>query len=117
MDLEGAPAVDGSGFDQLTIGIGDVLSRRGVLRGATLGTFGLGLGLAGPLAIDAKKKKHKKKGDVNKLCKTQVVQCVDLLSVTCAGDPDCLNTVQTCCPVLGTCNIGGFFACIEVNQV
>jgi hypothetical protein len=115
--LEGDPVVQGSGFDHLTKGIGDVLSRRGVLRSATIGTLGLGLGLSSRLETNAKKKrkKSKKNGDVNKLCKTQVGQCVDLLGSTCAADEKCLQIVQTCCPSLGTCNLGGFFACLLVE--
>src|SRR5689334_21207358 len=108
--------MDATGFDNLSQEIGALLSRRGLLRTGALGAAGLGLGLVTSRETMAKKgKQGKKKGDINKLCKTQVAQCETLLGNTCAGDPTCLNTVQTCCPAVGTCDLSGFLSCLLIN--
>jgi hypothetical protein len=109
--------MDVTRFDQLGQDIGAILSRRGLLRAGALGTLGLGLGVVTAQQTSAMKgKKRKTKGDVNKLCQTQVAPCQELLTAACGGDAKCLATVQTCCPKVGTCDFGGFFACVEVNQ-
>ena len=112
--------MDVTGFDQLTQKFGAILSRRGLLRTGALGAAGLGLGLSTQHHAEAakgKRGKKNKKGDVNKLCKTQVTDCETLLTSACGGDPKCLNTVQTCCPALSTCDLGGFLACLRATQV
>jgi hypothetical protein len=87
----------------------DALSRRASLM--TLGTAGLAA-LASPLTVDAKKKK-KKKGDVNKLCKRQIGECNTFVTITCAGDPECLDALP-CCQELKTCDFAGFLNCLIV---
>jgi hypothetical protein len=101
---------------QLTRGIGNVLSRRGLLQGSTLGALTLGHGLHGSIESSAKKKKKsRKKGDPNALCKRQVGQCETLISGLCGDGEECLAVIQNCCPILGTCNLGGFVACFDIE--
>jgi hypothetical protein len=80
----------------------------------TLGTAGLAA-LAHPITTDAKKnrKKNRNEVDVNKLCKKQVGQCIDALTVTCEDDPECLEDVERCCPLLKDCDFEALFACGE----
>jgi hypothetical protein len=79
----------------------DAFTRRASLVAA--GVAGL-TAFANPIAADGKKKKRKKNGDVNKLCKPQVAQC------EAAFD---LPNAQACCAILGTCDIAGFFDCLR----
>ena len=85
----------------------DAMTRRASV--AALGVAGLARFMA-PAASDAKKK-HKKKFDVNKFCKKQVPECNTLITVQCAGDPDCLDALP-CCQELATCDFGGFLNCL-----
>jgi hypothetical protein len=85
----------------------DAWTRRASL--LTLGIAGLGT-LGAPLA-DAKKRK-KKKGDVNKFCKTQVEPCVTLLPESCGGNEECIEAMTACCAFLGTCDYLGLVDCI-----
>jgi hypothetical protein len=121
--------VNTTNFDVLT----HIASRRGSL--LALGGAGLTAALTGAFgaaptpkaskldkkeAAEAKKKRPKnaKRGDVNKLCKAQVRGCIDILTPTCAGNTDveaCVALVQRCCPELGTCDVAGFFTCLQAN--
>jgi hypothetical protein len=85
----------------------NALTRRATVM--TLGAAGLG-GLAAAIA-DAKSKK--KKGDVNKLCKTQIEPCELTLTGQCGEDPECIEAMTACCAILGTCNFTEMFACFE----
>lgn len=78
----------------------DAWTRRASLIAA--GAAGLAT-LAIPIAGAAKKKNKKKKGDVNKLCKTQIAPCEAFFN-----DPD----RDACCAFWGTCDIAGFFDCL-----
>lgn len=104
-------------FDALT----RTAPRRGVLHTLGAGTLTAVIGRFGVAeSAGAKKKRPKKakKGDVSKLCKPQVGGCIDILTPVCAGSPDpeaCVAAVQRCCPELGTCDIAGYFTCLEAN--
>jgi hypothetical protein len=87
----------------------DALTRRASLLG--LGTAGLAA-LVIPIASHAKKKK-KKKGNVNKLCKQQVSECNIFVTGTCESDAECLAEASACCPLLATCDFNGFLACLQ----
>jgi hypothetical protein len=89
----------------------NALTRRASLM--ALGTAGLAT-LAHPITSDAKKKGKKKrnKGDVFKLCKKQVGQCIDVLTPECNGDPECLATVDRCCQLLSQCDLDGNLDCL-----
>lgn len=67
---------------------------------------------AATLAGSAQKSKTRKKA--RQKCQRQVEQCnSDFATILCAGaGPDCLLQVQACCPLLGGCDIEGFFACL-----
>lgn len=111
--------MDSSRFDDITQEFGAFLSRRRLLQAGALTTAGLGLGVATQrqtVARNKKGKSRKQKGDINQLCKTQVTQCETLLGSVCAGDPQCLNTVQTCCPAVGTCDLSSFLSCLLISQ-
>jgi hypothetical protein len=88
----------------------DTLTRRASLLG--LGTAGLAA-FAVPLAADGKKKKKRKKGDVNQLCKQQVGECDIFVTGTCEGDAECLAEASACCPLLATCDFNGFLTCLQ----
>lgn len=91
-------------------------SRRASL--ATLGAAGLTATLANPHFTDARKKQRKKQGKQLKadaLCKKQVGQCSDFFTPSCVGNPDCLATVDRCCPELGSCALDGFFDCVNAS--
>jgi hypothetical protein len=89
----------------------DGLTRRAAL--LTLGAAGLA-GLRGSTATEAEtRQRTKKKCDVEKLCKRQTGQCIDLLKPTCNGDPECEGFVKLCCPKFGKCDPVGFIACIS----
>jgi hypothetical protein len=83
----------------------DTLTRRASL--AAAGAAGLAA-FAHPITIDGKKKKRKKKGDINQFCKPQVEQCIAFNnpSGACEGDPYC-----ACCSFFATCNMAGWFDC------
>jgi hypothetical protein len=87
----------------------DALTRRASLISAGAAGFAA---LAHPIAADGKKKKRKKKGDVNKLCKQEVNDCVTVLTAACE-DAMCVAAVQLCCPELATCDFTGLVACIQ----
>jgi hypothetical protein len=92
----------------------DALTRRASL--VAVGGAGLtALTLSDPAPAKKKKKKNKKKGDVNKLCKTQVQVCVDALTQECGEpvNPICQAIIDQCCPKFGTCDFTGFFTCAE----
>jgi hypothetical protein len=86
----------------------DLLTRRASFM--ALGTAGLVAAVVNPIAAEAKRKKTKKKWDVNKLCKKQVGSCTTLVTSLCAGQADCL-ALFGCCPILGSCDITGFLTC------
>lgn len=93
----------------------DALTRRASL--LTVGMAGLA-SLARPLTSAAKKNrknKNKKKGDVNKLCKTQVGQCETFINTFCQGQPGCADLLD-CCSEVGVCDFTGFIACVEAVQ-
>jgi hypothetical protein len=85
----------------------DALTRRASL---------MALGAAGISAMGQtdrmSAKKKRKKGDVNKLCKRQVSQCLDFYLPQCE-DGACLARFNRCCPQFGTCNFFGFYDCIR----
>lgn len=88
----------------------ETLTRRASL--AALGAAGLAS--LGPTNLaSAKKKKTKKKGGINKLCKKQVGQCFSIFAPPCAGDPICLARVERCCPEVGTCDFSGLVECLQ----
>jgi hypothetical protein len=88
----------------------ETLTRRASL--AALGAAGL-TSLGSRNLASAKKKKTKKKGDVNKLCKKQVGQCFTIFATPCAADPICLARVERCCPKIGTCDFSGLIECLQ----
>jgi hypothetical protein len=78
----------------------------------SLGAAGMAAA-AHPFAAAGKKKgKNRKKGDVNKLCKTQVEPCISIWMDTCGSDPLCQLTTQRCCQFFGTCDTTGFWTCL-----
>lgn len=87
------------------------LTRRGSL--LTAGAVGL-VALAGPMVGAGKKRRKKKKGDINKLCKQEVNDCVTTLTAACE-DAMCVAAVQICCPKLATCDFTGLVTCIQDN--
>lgn len=96
----------------------DALTRRASL--LTLGTAGLAalsLPLTGAARKKNRKNRNKKKGDVNKFCKTQVEQCETFVLPLCEdiNDPECVE-VLACCAPLGSCDFDGFVACLEEAQ-
>ena len=107
----------------------DALTRRSAPRGPaaggvsrrasimTLGTAGLAAALGSPFTADAKKKggKNKKKKKCRDRCKPQVGQCTTAIAGLCAGDPTCLDSAL-CCPILGSCDFSGFFACLVASS-
>jgi hypothetical protein len=84
----------------------------------TLATAGLAA-LAQPIAGKGRKGKRKQRrnGDANKLCKKQVGQCFDIFAPTCEDSPACQAELDICCPVLGRCDFGGFFTCLDETMV
>src|SRR5215218_2088609 len=89
----------------------DGLTRRAAL--LTLGAAGLA-GLRGSTATEAEdRQRNRKKCNVNKLCKRQVEQCIDVLKPTCDGGPECEAIVEFCCPSFGSCDPAGFIDCIS----
>jgi hypothetical protein len=97
----------------------DTLTRRASL--LTLGSAGVAAALGIPTVTSAKKKHGKgknkgKSGDPNALCKKQVGQCTDFFEAACQGNPDCLATVDRCCPTLGSCDLAGFFECVATTE-
>jgi hypothetical protein len=86
------------------------LTRRASL--TTLSAAGVAA-LAAPRAGVTKKKRKKKKFDVNKLCKQQVDQCATAAAVDCAGDPECIAATNLCCQELASCDFAGLFTCLE----
>jgi hypothetical protein len=115
--------MDSGLFDNLSRHAASGISRRATL--ATLGAAGLAT-LAGPFAVDAKKKggKNKKKHKNTTIvpaplecppalvdrCPAQVETCEILVGRFCAGDPNCQTRVA-CCSLLETCDATGFFTC------
>ena len=92
-------------------GIFDGLTRRAAF--LTLGAVGLA-GLRGSPATEAENRtRNTKSCDVEKLCKKQQRQCIDLLKPTCNGEPECEALIKLCCPALGNCDPVGFIACIS----
>jgi hypothetical protein len=92
-------------FDRLTR-----RAARGVSRRASLLALGAA-GLAGAFAgarVETANAKHSKNP-----CKKQTDQCVSVFTPGCAGDPDCLATLDRCCPIIGRCDFNGFFDCVE----
>jgi hypothetical protein len=86
----------------------DALSRRASL--ATLGAAGVAV-LAMPTLADAKKKKKgKKKGDVNKRCKAQAETWVTFVETECGTGPECQEFIACGVP-LRTCNFSAYFDC------
>jgi len=87
-----------------------------VTRRAAIWTLGAA-GLAIPGNANAKKdRKKRKNGDVNKLCKKQVGRCVTVFTAACQGLPEegvpqCLEFVERCCPLLGSCKTTEFLGC------
>lgn len=95
----------------------DALTRRASL--LTLGSAGLAA-LTLPRTAAAKKNRknrNKEKGDVNKLCKSQVGQCETFVTALCEdiNDPECV-AVLACCAPLASCDFNGFIACLEAAQ-
>jgi hypothetical protein len=112
--------LDHQSFNSLTRQAAAGLSpRRSLL---TLGAAGLAAGFATPFAADAKNKKGKKKSKNKRQCRTedlcapQVGPCTDFLTILCNGDPSCLDSLA-CCSELGTCDVGGFLACLTNSQL
>jgi hypothetical protein len=91
----------------------DSLTRRASL--ATLGVAGM-VALAHPFTAGAKKNRKKKrnKGDVNKLCKQQVDQCLESSALFGCEEDDleCQALFETCSPEMGQCDFDGFFVCL-----
>jgi hypothetical protein len=90
----------------------DALTRRASL--ISMGAAGL-VAFAQPDAAKSKKKHKKKKGDVNKLCKEEVSDCLAVLTAVCE-DAACVAVVQLCCPKLATCDFAGHLNCVLTNQ-
>jgi hypothetical protein len=44
-------------------------------------------------------------------CAPQVEQCTTFLTVLCAGEPTCLDSVA-CCELIGSCDANAFLACL-----
>jgi hypothetical protein len=91
-------------------GVFHAVTRRASL--LTLGTTGLAA-LARPIASNARKKKRRNKGDVFKLCKQQIDQCLDFFLPVCNDDRQCQAIVETCCPLLGKCDLDGVILCLS----
>jgi hypothetical protein len=88
----------------------DALTRRTSLM--SLGAAGV-TALARPFAADAKKKrKNHKKGDINKLCKTQVEPCISFQIDACGDNPSCKVNLHRCCQFFATCDPTGFWTCL-----
>jgi hypothetical protein len=74
--------------------------------------------LASPLAGDARKtsrqsrKNIKNQVNANKLCRPQVAVCETFLAPACEENPNCAEIVA-CCSFFGTCNVTGFFDCLQ----
>lgn len=83
------------------------VSRRGSL--LALGAAGLAGAFAGA-EVDTAKAKHNKNR-----CKKQTEQCISVFTPGCNGKPDCLATVDRCCPIIGRCDFNGFFDCVEAS--
>jgi hypothetical protein len=94
--------MDASRFDRMT--------RRASLM--TLGAMGLAgfTALTSRGAADARKKK-KKKGDVNKLCKQQPGAWTSYLLTNGDGTPAQRQALNACGSQLGTCDFSGFWSC------
>jgi hypothetical protein len=112
--------MDNRRFDSLVKPLTTGGSRRGLLHTLSAGALAAVVGRFAGEGAEAKKKRTKKakKGDVNKLCKPQVGGCIDILTPVCAGSPDpeaCVAAVHLCCPELGTCDMSGYFTCLEAN--
>jgi hypothetical protein len=92
-------------------GILAALTRRASL--TTLGAGGMAA-LARPFAAEARKThKHKKKGDVNTLCKTQVEPCIAVFTEALPDPtPEDQGRIQRCCPFLGNCDVMSHIACM-----
>jgi len=90
-----------------------LLSRRLAL--LALSTAGIAA-FAAPSTTEAGQKKRKRKQTVGEKakqkCLQQVEQCIASLSPDCDGNVDCQALVQRCCPVVGTCDVVGFFSCV-----
>lgn len=92
-------------LDRLTQRAAHGVSRRVSL--LSLGAAGLAGVFAG-ISADTAKAKHKKSP-----CKKQTDQCVSVFTPGCNGKPDCLATLDRCCPIIGRCDFNGFFDCVE----
>lgn len=83
-----------------------------------LGTAGLGAIVApGTTQSRRKNKKRNKKPSVGEKarqkCEQQVEQCVGFFSPICDGNPDCSARIGDCCTAVGTCDVVGFFTCLN----
>jgi hypothetical protein len=90
----------------------DALTRRASL--ATLGVAVM-VAVAHPFTAGAKKNRKKKRnnGDVNKLCKKQVDQCLDFFATFCEEDPECVADAEQCCPLAASCEFADFLSCVD----
>lgn len=84
----------------------DSLSRRASL--TALGAAGIAGLLAHAPAAEGKQSTSKK---AKQRCKKQVEPCLSIFGANCGGDAECLDRVQRCCPLLGTCDFPAFAAC------
>jgi hypothetical protein len=94
-------------FDQVTLQAARSVSRR--VSALALGAAGLAGVFAG---VDAETAKAKNKKNP---CKKQTDQCVAVFTPGCAADPDCLATLDRCCPIIGRCDFDGLFDCFEAS--
>ena len=95
-------------FDRLT-----QRAARGVSRRASLLALGAA-GLAGARGLRRCRGGEQPAKHKTNACKKQTDQCVSVFTPGCAGDPDCLATLDRCCPIIGRCDFNGFFDCVEV---
>jgi hypothetical protein len=89
----------------------DALTRRASL--ATLSAAGLAM-LMAPFPGKAKKKRNSNdEQKAKQKCKSQVGQCVNILTTLCGADPPtCLQAQEQCCPIAGQCDFTGFLNCL-----
>jgi hypothetical protein len=63
-----------------------------------------------------KRKKNKRKGDVNKRCKAQAADWATLVSFSCGDNVECQETFLPCVEPLETCNFSGYLQCVVDAQ-